>query len=166
MFLDSFMHFIKRGGAKMQTTATQSVVDVLNKQVANFSVLYVKLHNYHWFVTGEGFYELHEKFEEFYTEAAKYIDDLAERILAINGKPLATMKDFLQTATITEAAGNETPEQMVQNVFNDFQTIVGEIKMGTEAADKESDHPTADMLTHIRKNLEKQSWMLKSFLAK
>jgi starvation-inducible DNA-binding protein len=150
----------------MQTTATQSVVDVLNKQVANFSVLYVKLHNYHWFVTGGDFYELHEKFEEFYTGAAKYIDDLAERILAINGKPLATMKDFLQTASISEAAGNETSEQMVQNVFNDFQTIVEEVKMGTETADKENDQPTADMLTHIRNHLEKQSWMLKSFLAK
>jgi starvation-inducible DNA-binding protein len=150
----------------MQTIATQTVVDVLNKQVANFSVLYVKLHNYHWFVTGGNFYELHQKFEEFYTDAAKYIDDLAERILAINGKPLASMKDFLQTSSISEATGNETPEQMVQNVFNDFQTIVEEIKTGIEAADKENDQPTADMLTHIRNNLEKQRWMLKAFLSK
>lgn len=150
----------------MQTTTTQSVVDVLNKQVANFSVLYVKLHNYHWFVTGGDFYKLHEKFEEFYTAAAKYIDDIAERILAINGKPLATMKEFLQNASITESSGNETAEQMVQNVSNDFHTIVEEIKQGTEAAEKENDQPTADMLTHIRKNLEKQNWMLKSFLSK
>ncbi len=29
-----------------------NVVEVLNKQVANWNVLYVKLHNYHWYVTG------------------------------------------------------------------------------------------------------------------
>ena len=28
-----------------------NVVEVLNKQVANWNVLYVKLHNYHWYVT-------------------------------------------------------------------------------------------------------------------
>ena len=32
-----------------------NVVEVLNKQVANWNVLYVKLHNYHWYVTGPHF---------------------------------------------------------------------------------------------------------------
>lgn len=50
-----------------------NVVEVLNKQVANWNVLYVKLHNYHWYVTGPHFFTLHEKFEEFYNEAGTYI---------------------------------------------------------------------------------------------
>ena len=35
---------------------------------------------------------LHEKFEELYNEASQYVDDLAERILAIGGNPVATLK--------------------------------------------------------------------------
>jgi starvation-inducible DNA-binding protein len=150
----------------VQATATQSITDVLNKQIANFSILYVKLHNYHWFVTGNHFFELHVKFEEFYNEAATYIDELAERLLAIREKPVATMRDFLQTTSITEATGDETFQQMVQNIESDFNTIINELKQGIEIADSANDDSTADMLTGIRTSLEKQVWMLDSFLAK
>ncbi|MDV2888476.1 ferritin-like domain-containing protein, partial [Alkalihalophilus pseudofirmus] len=59
--------------------------DTLNKQVANFSVLYMKLHHYHWYVQGENFFTLHVKFEELYTEAALHLDTIAERLLAVGG---------------------------------------------------------------------------------
>lgn len=149
-----------------QATTTQNLTDVLNKQISNWSVLYIKLHNYHWFVKGENFFELHRKFEEFYTTAADYIDDLAERLLAIDGKPVATMRDFLQYSTITEAAGNETPQQMVENIYRDFKTIIEETKQGITVAENVKDEPTADMLTDIRAHIEKQSWMLKAYLNK
>ncbi|MGD6887899.1 DNA starvation/stationary phase protection protein, partial [Staphylococcus shinii] len=29
---------------------SNQLTDVVNKQVANWSVLYIKLHKYHWFV--------------------------------------------------------------------------------------------------------------------
>ncbi|UFJ41160.1 DNA starvation/stationary phase protection protein [Brevibacillus humidisoli] len=150
----------------MQATATQTLTDVLNKQIANCGVLYIKLHNYHWFVKGENFYELHAKFEEFYDEITGYLDELAERLLAINGKPLATMRDFLQRATITEATGNETPQQMVQNIANDFGTIISELKQGIQNSENENDQATADILIGMRSSLEKHRWMLTSFLAK
>jgi starvation-inducible DNA-binding protein len=150
----------------VQGTATQTLTDSLNKQIANWGILYVKLHNYHWYVTGEHFYELHTKFEEFYTEAATYIDELAERLLALKGKPVATMRDFLQNASITEATGNETPQQMVQNIANDFNTTIEELKQGIEIANNANDDSTADMLTGIRTSVEKHLWMLNSFLSK
>ncbi|HEY2420731.1 MAG TPA: ferritin-like domain-containing protein, partial [Neobacillus sp.] len=48
---------------------SNQLVSVLNKQIANWTVLYVKLHNYHWYVKGGQFFTLHVKFEEFYNEA-------------------------------------------------------------------------------------------------
>lgn len=144
---------------------TQAVYDVLNKQVANWNVLYVKLHNYHWFVKGENFFELHGKFEELYSEAAGYIDALAERLLAIGGKPAATMKEYLNLASIQEASGNETTQQMVKSVIADFTTLAAELKEGIETADQAKDQPTSDMLTDIRSSLEKHLWMLNAYLA-
>ena len=32
----------------------------LNKLVANLTVLYTKLHSFHWYVSGRSFYTLHE----------------------------------------------------------------------------------------------------------
>lgn len=42
-------------------TALQEVV---NRQIAGWSVLYTKLHNFHWYVQGPHFFTLHAKFEE------------------------------------------------------------------------------------------------------
>lgn len=149
----------------MAQQTTVSLTAVLNKQISNWSVLFVKLHHFHWFVKGGQFFTLHIKFEELYDEAAQYIDDLAERVLAINGKPLSTMKEYLANSTVKEAAGTENAEAMVKAVVADFTTIIGELKEGIEAAEAAEDESTGDMLLGIHTALEKHVWMLKSFLS-
>ena len=64
---------------------------LLNKEVANFAVLYTKLHNFHWYVKGSLFFQLHGKFEELYDEVTEIYDEIAERILMIGGKPVASL---------------------------------------------------------------------------
>jgi starvation-inducible DNA-binding protein len=139
-------------------------VDVLNKQVANWNVLFVKLHNYHWNVKGPHFFTLHEKFEEFYEEAATHIDELAERILALGAQPVGTMKEYLAVASIEEATSNETAEQMVQAIANDFEKMLGELKEGIEVTGDAGDDVSEGMLADIHGDLEKHVWMLKAFL--
>ncbi|MFY4777268.1 Dps family protein [Metabacillus sp. RGM 3146] len=146
--------------------SSQKLITAVNKQVANWTVLYVKLHNYHWFVKGKDFFTLHEKFEEFYNEAGTYIDELAERLLALNGKPVATMKDCLSVASIEEATGKETAEKMVQQLFDDFSAVAQELKEGMDLAADSGDETTGDMLLSIHQKLEKHNWMLKAYLNK
>ena len=141
-----------------------TVTNLLNKQVANWTVLYTKLQNFHWNVKGPHFFTLHQKFEELYTEAAGHIDTLAERVLSIGGKPVATLSASLQTASIAEAQGNESAEQMVETVVRDFAILLEETKLAMEAADQAGDEATADMLLAIRSGLEKHVWMLQAFL--
>jgi starvation-inducible DNA-binding protein len=141
-----------------------TLYSVLNKQVANWTVLYTKLHNFHWNVKGPHFFTLHAKFEELYNEAAVNLDSLAERVLSIGGKPVATLAACLNTASITEAEGSETAEQMVETIARDFSILVDELKLAMETADQADDEATADMLLGIRSGLEKHIWMLKSFL--
>ncbi|KIL10142.1 Dps family protein [Bacillus sp. FSL W8-0645] len=143
---------------------SEKLLHVVNKQVADWTVLYVKLHNYHWYVKGKDFFTLHEKFEELYTETATYIDDLAERMLALNGKPVATMKECLEISSIQEAEGNESAEQMVKNLYDDFSNIAEELKQGMELAGEVGDETTGDMLLAIHQSIEKHNWMLKAFL--
>lgn len=142
----------------------EKLIDIVNKQIANWNVLYVKLHNYHWYVKGPQFFTLHTKFEELYNEAALHIDELAERLLALGGKPLATMKDYLAVASVHEAKGNEAAEEMVAEIVRDFETMIEELKAGMDYAGEIGDETTGDMLLGIHQSLEKHVWMLKSFL--
>jgi starvation-inducible DNA-binding protein len=144
----------------MTTTTTKNIQDVLNKQIADWNVLYVKLHNYHWFVKGPYFFTLHEKFEELYNEASAHIDELAELALMQGYRPAATMKEYLEISSITEATGNNSAEEMVQDIINDFTNMIKELQEGMQIAEE----IISDKLLAINSELTKHIWMLKAFL--
>lgn len=166
-------HIEEGDGGKMAVTAEYKnepqisrLSDILNKQIANWTVLFVKLHNYHWYVKGESFFTLHVKFEELYNEGALHLDNLAERLLALGGSPVATMKESLELSKVQEAVGNETSNQMVETLYKDFNAIVAELREGMTVAQDNKDEATADMLLAIHQSLEKHVWMFRSFLGK
>ncbi|MBT2694837.1 Dps family protein [Bacillus sp. ISL-55] len=146
----------------MKNELTQSV----NKQIANWTVLYIKLHNYHWYVTGPEFFTLHAKFEELYNEAALHIDELAERLLSMGDKPVATMSAALEIASVKEATENESATDMVASIVDDYSTMIQELKKGMELAEEVNDETTSDLLLSIHSGLEKHVWMLNSFLGR
>ncbi|MFC4966499.1 Dps family protein [Paenibacillus sp. GCM10023248] len=148
----------------MVTMTAQSVQAILNKQIANWGLLYVKLHNFHWYVKGSQFFTLHVKFEELYNEAALHIDELAERLLSIGGQPAATMKAYIEQSSLKEASGTETATKMVEAVIEDFTILTQELKAGMQACEEAQDETTSDMLLAIQTSLEKHRWMLQSFL--
>ncbi|GGA37609.1 Dps family protein [Psychrobacillus lasiicapitis] len=136
----------------------------LNKQVANWSVLYTKLHNFHWYVKGPSFFTLHAKFEELYNEATLNMDEIAERLLTLGEAPVATLKEHLELSDIKEAKNKESADEMVQAVVEDFDKIMKSLKKGMDEAAKEEDDMTEDMLNAIYQKTEKHQWMLNAFL--
>lgn len=136
----------------------------LNKQVATWSVMYTKLHNYHWYVKGQAFFTLHAKFEELYNEATLHMDEIAERLLTLGGKPTATLKEHLELSVVKEATGEESTEEMVGTIVKDFDTIMKSLKKGMDEAAKDEDDMTEDLLNAVYQSIEKHQWMLNAFL--
>ncbi len=137
---------------------------LLNEQVANLIVFYVKLHNYHWFVKGNQFYRLHELLDDLYVEIADNYDEVAERMLMVEMTPVATLKDSLALATIKEATNKETTEEMLQNVLNDYIHLNERFGKTLEAAEEAGDDVTADLMTTIRAQFQKHIWMLREMI--
>ncbi|MGN7410797.1 Dps family protein [Sporosarcina sp. SAFN-010] len=140
------------------------LIKELNTQVSTWSVMYTKLHNYHWYVKGKQFFTLHAKFEELYDEATQHMDDIAERVLTLGGKPTATMKEHLSVSVVKEADGSEKAEQMVSTIVNDFDSIMKSLKTGMKLAGDAGDFMTEDLLNAIYQGIEKHQWMLNAFL--
>ncbi len=139
---------------------------LLNQQLANWNVLYVKLHNYHWYVKGPNFFTLHEKFELYYNEAKVMVDELGERILTIGAKPIATIREYLETATIEEGNSSFSAEEMVLDLIKDYDKIVQESRDVISVAEESNDQETADLFLGKIAEIEKMLWMLNSFLGK
>lgn len=142
----------------------QDVVKELNQQVANWTVAYTKLHNFHWYVKGPNFFSLHEKFEELYNEASQYVDDLAERILAIGGNPVGTLKESLEISIVDEAGKNYSAEQMVEAFSNDLTHISEQLVKSIEVAGEAGDDVSEDMFIGMNNSVDKHNWMFKSYL--
>ena len=138
----------------------------VNKLVANLTVLYTKLHSFHWYVKGRSFYTLHEVFENYYDNVTETLDEVAERLLAIGGRPVSTLKGALEIATIKEATEKETTEEMVASVLADFELLIADLSNIMADAEEKGDQGTSDMCLGIKTQLEKNVWMLKAYLEK
>jgi starvation-inducible DNA-binding protein len=138
----------------------EKLYKVLNKQVANLSVFFTKLHHYHWYVEGPQFYQLHEKFEALYDEMNELYDEFAERLLMIGGKPLSNMKAYLEATSLKEASGKEDAMDMVKHILDDIKLIHAELKEVLEIAQDLGDEVTADLVIGTMASFEKHIWML------
>lgn len=142
----------------------KDLVQFSNQLLSNFFVMTVKLRRYHWFVKGKHFFQLHEQFEKMYNYFDEQIDELAERILAVDGRPLATMIKFLKEATIEEATADDLTEEITDQLIADLTQICDEIKStGFKRASEVDDEPTTDLFISIQTQLETYIWMFNAF---
>ncbi len=142
----------------------EKLYSALNVQIANWSVLYTKLHRYHWFVKGPFFFTLHEKFEELYNEAAEVVDEAAERLLAIGGTPVASFKEFLSAATLEENNGESKAEDMVATLAADYKHLKEQLISLAQLAEDYDDQVTADFAIGLMEKLDTHIWMLNAYL--
>lgn len=143
-----------------QNTAAQT----LNTILANANILQQKLRNYHWNVTGEDFFELHEKFEILYTRWAEHIDELAERIKMLKERPYSTLSEFLEHGSLHEELSTPSSRNMVKHITHDLRKVRTYILDAVEAAEAERDRGSVNVLDDMLDLLEKDVWMLEAWL--
>ncbi len=144
----------------------EDLIKLMNQNLANLSVLNVKLHNYHWNVKGIHFKPIHEMTEAYYDYFIEQYDEVAERIVQLGGKPLATLKDYLDNTTFKEESKNEFDGKIVlQGVLSDFEKLKEEYKKIAEAADELDDSTTVALAEDNLAWLEKEIWMVKASAA-
>lgn len=141
----------------------EKLYNALNKQVANLSVFFTKLHHYHWYVKGPEFFTLHEKFEELYDEANELYDEFAERLIIIGGNPVSNLKGYLQITSLKEANESRTSD-MIAAVVNDYKLMVQELKALVVLSQDLEDEVTADLAIGTLTSFEKNIWMLGALL--
>lgn len=143
------------------------VTHSLNAILANMHVLNAKLHNFHWNVFGMQFHSIHKTTEAYYDYFFKQFDDVAERILQLGAKPAATVKCYLELATIKEDEGSRfEPAFVLENVVADFTILRDQAKAVVVLAEKDGDLGTLDLLGGLIAWLEKEIWLTKSALGK
>lgn len=136
-------------------------INKLNDYLAELNIFYRKLQNFHWYVKGHNFFQVHEKLEEYYDGVNEEIDEVAELILQIGGKPLGTLKDYIAIAKIEEAKNEYVDSAHVfKSVLADFKYLLDLAKEIKGIADDEGDYLTSAYIDGPIGEYYKSIWMI------
>ncbi|MDR9397649.1 DNA starvation/stationary phase protection protein [Salibacter sp.] len=141
-------------------------IEKLNELLSTYQVFYQNIRGFHWNIKGQNFFELHVKFEEYYTTAATNIDEVAERILTVGGVPLHSFSDYINTSSIEPIKDLNDGQKMMEIVWNMHNDLLGLMRETVEVADEQDDEGTQDLLAPMISDLEKTNWMVGAWLKK
>ena len=148
----------------LAATDMSAIVEQLNSLLANYHIFYTNVRGYHWNVRGSDFFTLHVKFEELYTALQIQIDEIAERILTLQGTPLHAYSDFLKISSIKEDKNVSDGVACVKGILTGLTMTIAKEREIIDLADEDDDQGTADQLTAYVQEQEKLVWMYNAYL--
>ncbi|MCG7601392.1 DNA starvation/stationary phase protection protein [Halomonas sp. McH1-25] len=140
------------------------LADKLNALLANYQVFYMNVRGYHWNVRGKQFFELHDKFEEHYTDLLAKIDEVAERILTLGYRPIHAYSDYMELTRIAEDKNVLDGSDCVRGIVKGYQTLIGLQREVLVVASEADDEGTASQISDYIGEQEKAVWMLNAYL--
>lgn len=144
---------------------SKQLVDQLNDLLANYQLYYQNVRGFHWNVKGRGFFQLHAKFEEFYNDAIEKIDEIAERVLTLEGTPLHAYSAYMKVAEIKEVTGLSNGLECVKEIMNSLVVLIRKEREILKLAAEVGDDGTQDLINPYISEQEKTLWMLRAFLS-
>ena len=141
----------------------RSLVDLLNAHLADAIDLKLSAKHAHWNVKGPHFISLHELFDELAGALDGPIDDMAERITALGGTAdgvvaLVARRTSLDPYPAEIAAGTAHVEALADAVAAFGRNVRRSIGQAGELGDE----GTADLLTELSQEVDKQLWLLEA----
>lgn len=99
-----------------------------------------------------------------YEKVSKNIDDTAERVMALQGKPITQLSEYLTISVLDEVSGELTSREMLEKVLSDQEILIQSLRFLVSFSNQHGDEASADMLVSILYEVEKESWMMRAFL--
>lgn len=148
----------------IEIKSANKIIDNLNDLLASFQIHYQNLRGLHWNIKGKNFFELHVKFEEYYTDSQLKIDEIAERILTLGGTPLHTFTDYLETSKIAVGKNITNDVEAVNLVVTGYKHLLEIERALLIVSDESDDEGTNAMISDFVSEQEKTLWMLNAWL--
>lgn len=140
-----------------------TIVEKLNILLSGYMVFYQNVRGFHWNIKGNKFFELHQKFEDLYNNLSDKVDEVAERILALNSTPFHCFDDYLSASKIKTEKNIYTSEETIASVLKSFRTLLKLQREILQVAADANDEGTAALMSDYIKEQEKTLWMYNAY---
>ncbi len=136
----------------------------LNNLLSNYQIFYMNVRGFHWNIKGEKFFELHAKFEELYDDLVLKIDEIAERVLTLQGEPTHTFEEYLDKSEIDVAKSVSNGKEAISSILVSFQLLLVKQREILKLSDEANDEGTNALMSDYIREQEKLVWMYNAFL--
>lgn len=143
----------------------KKVAHVLNVLLAHEFALYTKTLKCHWNVYGKHFGALHAFFKDHYEQLFVIVDDVAERVRALDEFSLGTLREFAEHGKLPEHPGQNPDDlAMIAWLAQDHDAIIRYLRVAIDDTATLHDMGTSNFLTDLIEQHEKMAWMLRVHL--
>lgn len=154
---------MKKSPATRKSKSTQ-LTDSLNQVLADSYALLSLTHLAHWNVEGPGFFALHTAFQTQYEELFVAVDEIAERVRALDAYAIGGLGTLAEAAQMKEFVSPLVQEEYVQALIAANGKLVSDAARARDLAGEAGDAESQDLMSNRVTLHQKTIWMLKSFL--
>lgn len=156
---------MKTAAASGSKTRTDSaIVKGLNLLLADTYALMANTQYAHWNVEGPDFFSLHKAFEEQYGSLFEAVDEIAERVRALDAYALGGLRNFATESGIEEFNMPLAAKDYVAGLVVAHEKAIADAVALRDASGTANDLETQDLAIGRIQWHQKTVWMLKSFL--
>jgi starvation-inducible DNA-binding protein len=147
-------------------TSREKNGDMLAHALAGTLELALNAKDAHWNVKGPNFIALHGLFDTLHAALIVHMDDLAERIVQLDGHADASLLGSHERSTLPNYPyGKRRAAEQIGALSSQLISLNVLVRQGIGMSAKAGDEVTADLLTEISRSLDKQRWFLEAHLA-
>jgi len=143
---------------------SEKYIEDLNQLLSSYQLHYQNLRALHWNIQGEKFFELHLKYEELYNATLLTIDELAERILTLVGRPLSTFSDYISKSVIKENELIIDGNKGMQYILDAQKALLIVERALLKESSEIDDEGTNSFISDLIREKEKTNWMFNAWL--
>lgn len=140
------------------------VTDGLNLVLADSYSLMGLTHLAHWNVEGPDFFQLHEAFQAQYENLFEAVDEIAERVRALDVYAIGGLSMLARVSGIEEFKSPMPQKDYVAALIVVHEKVVDDATRTRDAGGETLDLETQDLMIKRLQWHEKTLWMLKSYL--
>lgn len=143
----------------------QSVAAMLNSTLAATTDLRTQTKQAHWNVKGKDFYQLHLLFDEMAGELEEFGDMVAERVTALAGTAMGTVRVAASKSILPEYDFDAVGGMEHVTVLADrYAAYAKHLRESIGKADELGDQDTNDLYVEISRTIDKRLWFLEAHL--
>lgn len=141
------------------------IIEMLNRTLADSTVLRTHAKYAHWNVKGMEFYGLHQLFDEIAETLESHIDLVGERVTALGGEAMGTAGMAMSNCRLPAMPTNVTMGPEFVRVLADRLAVHdANLSQAIATAQEYGDDDTADLLNEISREVSQYLWFLEAHL--